>query len=105
MTSLVIMAGYLSLLVGLGMAANRVFRGTAADYFMASHSIGPVLLMMSLFGTTMTAFALVGSTGEAYRVGIGVYGMLASWSGPRPRGSVLLHRHTPVGDWQALRLT
>ncbi|MDE0433354.1 MAG: sodium:solute symporter family protein [Bryobacterales bacterium] len=81
MTSLVIMAGYLSLLVGLGMAANRVFRGTAADYFMASHSIGPVLLMMSLFGTTMTAFALVGSTGEAYRVGIGVYGMLASWSG------------------------
>jgi SSS family solute:Na+ symporter len=25
--------------------------------------------------------ALVGSTGEAYRGGIGVYGMLASWSG------------------------
>jgi SSS family solute:Na+ symporter len=81
MTSLVIMAGYLCLLVGLGVTANRFFRGTAADYFLASHSIGPVLLLMSLFGTTMTAFALVGSTGEAYRVGIGVYGMLASWSG------------------------
>ena len=40
-----------------------------------------VLLLMSIFGTTMTAFALVGSTGEAYRIGIGVYGTLASWSG------------------------
>jgi solute:Na+ symporter, SSS family len=39
------------------------------------------LLLMSLFGTTMTAFALVGSTGEAYREGVGVYGMLASSSG------------------------
>ena len=81
MTSLLIIAGYLCLLVALGVVANRFFRGTAADYFLASHSIGPILLLMSLFGTTMTAFALVGSTGEAYRAGIGVYGMLASWSG------------------------
>jgi len=36
---------------------------------------------MSLFGTTMTAFALVGSTAKAYTHGIGVYGMMASWSG------------------------
>ena len=48
---------------------------------LASHSIGPFLLLMSLFGTTMTAFALVGSTGEAFKQGIGVYGMLASSSG------------------------
>ena len=81
MTQLIIMCGYLALLLGLGFLANRVFRGTARDYFLASHSIGPVLLLMSLFGTTMTAFALVGSTGEAYKAGIGVYGMLASWSG------------------------
>ena len=36
---------------------------------------------MSLFGTTMTGFALVGSTGESFKQGIGVYGMLASSSG------------------------
>ena len=36
---------------------------------------------MSMFGTTMTAFALVGSSGEAFREGMGVYGMLASSSG------------------------
>jgi SSS family solute:Na+ symporter len=75
------MASYLGLLLGLGQWSKRFFRGTARDYFLASHSIGPVLLLMSVFGTTMTAFALVGSTGEAYRGGIGVYGMMASWSG------------------------
>jgi SSS family solute:Na+ symporter len=81
MTQLVIIAVYLSLLLGLGVFASRLFSGTSKDYMLASHSIGPFLLLMSLFGTTMTAFALVGSTGEAYKVGIGVYGMLASSSG------------------------
>ncbi|MFP6675919.1 MAG: sodium:solute symporter family protein [Pirellulaceae bacterium] len=81
MTQLVIIAIYLSLLLGLGIFASRLFSGTSKDYMLASHSIGPFLLLMSLFGTTMTAFALVGSTGEAYKVGIGVYGMLASSSG------------------------
>ena len=81
MTPLVIMAAYLLILLVLGYLSQRAFRGTARDYFLASHSIGPVLLLMSVFGTTMTAFALVGSSGEAFRGGIGVYGMMASWSG------------------------
>lgn len=81
MTQLIMMAGYLGLLLGLGFLSQRLMRGTARDYFVASHSIGPVLLLMSVFGTTMTAFAMVGSSSEAYRGGIGVYGMMASWSG------------------------
>ena len=76
-----IILGYLGLLLLLGLFASRTFRGTSNDYMLASHSIGPLLLLMSLFGTTMTAFALVGSTGEAFKEGIGVYGMLASSSG------------------------
>lgn len=81
MTPLLIILGYLGLLLALGVFANRFARGTGSDYLVASHSIGPFLLLMSLFGTTMTAFALVGSTGEAFKEGIGVYGMLASSSG------------------------
>ena len=80
-TRLTIILLYLGLLLVLGFFASRLFRGTKKDYLLASHSIGPFLLLMSLFGTTMTAFALVGSSGEAYRKGIGVYGMLASSSG------------------------
>ena len=81
MTQLVIIVIYLGLLLGLGVFASSLFRGTKSDYMLASHSIGPFLLLMSLFGTTMTAFALVGSSGEAFKEGIGVYGMLASSSG------------------------
>ena len=81
MIQLAVILGYLILLVLLGYAANRAFRGTASDYMLASHSIGPFLLLMSLFGTTMTAFALVGSTGRAYTLGVGVFGLLASASG------------------------
>ena len=69
------------LLLLLGVGASRLFRGTSQDYMLASHSIGPFLLLMSIFGTTMTAFALVGSTGESFKEGVGVYGMLASSSG------------------------
>jgi len=81
MIAVVIVVVYLGLLLLLGVFSSRFFRGTAADYFLASHAIGPFLLLMSLFGTTMTAFALVGSSGEAFAGGIGVYGKMASWSG------------------------
>lgn len=77
----VVIVAYLALLLALGAVSNRFFRGTAADYFLASRGIGSFLLLMSLFGTTMTAFALVGSTGQAFRDGIAVYGLMASASG------------------------
>lgn len=80
MTQFIIIVVYLGLLLLLGLASNRLFKGTSADYFLASRGIGSFLLLMSLFGTTMTAFALVGSSGEAFRAGIGVYGKMASWS-------------------------
>ncbi len=81
MIPLIVIAVYLTLLLVLGIFASTLFRGSSKDYMLASHSIGPFLLLMSLFGTTMTAFALVGSTGEAYAEGAGVYGLLASSSG------------------------
>ena len=81
MIPVIIISVYLMSLLLLGVASARLFKGTSSDYFLASRGIGPFLLLMSLFGTTMTAFALVGSTGESFKEGIGVYGMMASWSG------------------------
>lgn len=81
MIAVIVIVVYLALLLGLGVISNRFFRGTAADYFLASRGIGSFLLLMSLFGTTMTGFALIGSTGEAYASGISVYGQMVSWSG------------------------
>lgn len=81
MTSLIVIAIYLGLLLTFALFSKRFFRGTSADYFVASRSIGPFMLLMSVFGTTMTAFALVGSTGKAFELGIGTYGLMASSSG------------------------
>ncbi len=81
MTQLIVIVVYLAALLVLGVLASRYSRGTSADYMLASHTIGPVLLLMSLFGTTMTSFAMVGSTGKAWVLGAGVFGLLASAAG------------------------
>lgn len=81
MTQLIVVIGYLAALLVLGYFASRLSRGTSSDYMLASNTIGPVLLLMSLFGTTMTAFALVGSTGQAWKLGAGVFGLMASAAG------------------------
>lgn len=81
LTPLYVIVGYMLVLFGLGVVSTRFFRGSSSDYFVASRSIGPFMLLMSLFGTTMTAFALVGSSAKAFNMGIGVYGLMASSSG------------------------
>ena len=81
MTPIVVILIYLGLLLALGIFSSRFFRGTSSDFFVASRSIGPFLLLMSVFGTTMTGFALVGSSAKSNTTGIGVYGLMASYSG------------------------
>ena len=80
-TPLIVVSIYLCILLGLALFSAKLFRGTSSDYFVASRSIGPFMLLMSVFGTTMTAFALVGSTGKAFDIGVGTYGLMASSSG------------------------
>jgi len=75
-----IIFGYLGLVLIIGFLSHRFFRGTGEDYFVASRTIGPLLLLMSLFGTNMTAFAILGASGEAYHEGIGVFSLMASSS-------------------------
>ena len=71
---------YFGLVLTIGIASNRLFRGTGEDYFLATRSIGPFILLMSLFGTHMTAFSLLGASAEGYRSGIGVFALMASSS-------------------------
>lgn len=69
---------YLALVLMVGTLSHRLFRGTGEDYFAASRSIGPFVLLMSLFGTNMTAFSILGASGEAYHEGIGIFSLMAS---------------------------
>ncbi len=75
-----IIFAYLAVVFAIGAWSHRLFRGTGEDFFLASRTIGPFLLLMSIFGTHMTAFSLLGASGEAYHRGIGVFALMASSS-------------------------
>lgn len=77
---LTILAVYLAAVIVIGLWSHKLFRGTGEDFFVATRTIGPFVLLMSLFGTNMTAFALLGASGEAYNSGIGVFALMASSS-------------------------
>jgi len=73
---------YLAIVVYIGVFAFRKAAGTqeVEDYFLARRSLGPFVFLMSLFGTNMTAFAILGSSGHAFNNGIVTYGLMASSS-------------------------
>ncbi len=79
--TLAIIVIYMVMVLSVGVFSHRLFRGTGEDYFLATRTIGPFVLLMSLFGTNMTAFALLGGAGEAYRSGIGLFGLMPAISG------------------------
>lgn len=74
---------YLAVVVYIGIFAFRrsTGRAKAEDYFLASRSLGPFVFLLSLFGTNMTAFAILGSSGHAFSNGIVTFGLMASSSG------------------------
>ncbi len=74
---------YLAVVLYIGIFAFRRAKGKekAEDYFLASRSLGPFVFLFSLFGTNMTAFAILGSSGHAFSNGIVTFGLMASSSG------------------------
>jgi SSS family solute:Na+ symporter len=72
---------YLAIVLYVGIFAFRRSRGGAEDFFLANRSLGPLVFLLSLFGSNMTAFSILGSSGLSFRIGIGVFGLLASISG------------------------
>jgi SSS family solute:Na+ symporter len=73
---------YLATVLYIGIFAFRRSKGTvkAEDYFLANRSLGPFVFLFSLFGTNMTAFAILGSSGHAFSNGIVTFGLMASSS-------------------------
>ena len=83
MTAAVVVFAYLALVLSIGVFAGRPKAGAggaAEDYFLAGRSIGPVVFLLSLFGTNMTAFSILGASGHAFANGIVTYGLMASSS-------------------------
>jgi SSS family solute:Na+ symporter len=79
---LAIVGLYLVAVVYVGVFAFRRAerRAGAEDFFLAGRSLGPFVFVLSLFGTNMTAFSILGSSGHAFTNGIVTYGLMASSS-------------------------
>ena len=73
---------YLLVVLYVGIFAFRrsSHEGSAEDYFLASRSLGATVFLFSLFGTNMTAFTILGSSGHAFSNGIVTFGLMASAS-------------------------
>ncbi len=78
--TLAIIFVYLAAVLLIGLWSSRRLRATGEDFFVAARTIGPFVLLMTLFGTHMTSFALLGASAESYRIGIGVFALMASSS-------------------------
>jgi len=78
--TIAILVLYFVVLLGIGGVAQRFFRGTGQDFYTASRSLGPFVLLMAIFGTHMTAFSILGASAEAYKRGVGVFALMASSS-------------------------
>jgi SSS family solute:Na+ symporter len=77
----VIVFCYLAVVLYIGIFAFRhAGASNAEDYFLAGRSLGPLVFLLSLFGTNMTAFTILGSAGHAFANGIVTFGLMASAS-------------------------
>jgi len=80
MIPVVVILVYLAVIAVIGSMAWRRAKENTEDFFLANRSIGPIFFFLSIFATNMTAFAILGSSGQSYRQGIGIYGLMASSS-------------------------
>jgi SSS family solute:Na+ symporter len=76
-----VVVAYLAVVLCIGVFAGRTGENRNAEgYFLAGRSIGPAVFLLSLFGTNMTAFSILGASGHAFANGIVTYGLMASSS-------------------------
>lgn len=82
MTGALFVGLYLLAVLYVGIFAFRIKtgEGSAENFFVANRSLGTAVFVLSLFGTHMTAFAILGSSGHAFRNGIVTFGLMASSS-------------------------
>lgn len=72
-----VVGAYLAVALGLGLVGKLRGESSVQDYFVASRSIGPVVLFFTLAATNFSAFFFIGFAGAAFGNGWGFYGLMA----------------------------
>lgn len=81
MTKTLILAGYLLITAGLGLFARRRSKSGDLDFFLASRTLGPLLMLLTMSATNFSAFTVLGFAGEGYRQGYAYYPIMAFGTG------------------------
>ena len=78
-----IVFAYLGVVLYIGIFAfrHRSAQEGAEQFFLAGRAVGPYVFLTSLFGTHMTAFAVLGSAGHAFANGILTFSLMATAAG------------------------
>ncbi len=76
-----IIATYMAVLVGIGIAARRRSRRHPDDYFLASRSLPGWLLFVTMAATNFSAFTVFGFSGAGWQMGYGFYPIMAFGTG------------------------
>jgi len=67
---------YFIALISLGVYAHKKTKKTPEDYFLANRSFGPIILLFTMAATNFSAFTFLGFAGNAYKTGLGQYGIM-----------------------------
>ncbi|QLG26187.1 sodium:solute symporter family protein [Halorarum halophilum] len=67
--SLGIVGGYLLVALAIGLLAYRLTDRSAEDYYLASRSVGTVVLLFTTFATLLSAFTFFGGPNVAFSAG------------------------------------
>jgi len=78
---LMVVAGYFVVLLGIGFWARHRSRGTTEDYFLASRSLSPIVLFLTMAATNFSAFTVFGFSGAGWEAGYSYYPVMAFGTG------------------------
>jgi len=96
-----VVSGYLAVLLGIGFWARRRARRTAEDYFVASRSLPPLVLFLTMAATNFSAFTVFGFSGAGWRIGYSFYPIMAFGTGFMALSFAYIDRS---GGWERRRV-
>ncbi len=76
-----VMAGYLAVLLAIGLLARNRRRRSADDYFLASRTLPGWVLFLTMAATNFSAFTAFGVAGAGWRSGYAFYPIMAFGTG------------------------
>ena len=89
---LTVVIGYFVVLLGIGLLARRRYRGTSEDYFLASRTLSPLVLFLTMAATNFSAFTVFGFSGAGWESGYAYYPIMAFGTGFMALTFVLIGR-------------